>query len=102
LTVTPNPVSVPGNTTTLDVAATAAVTPGTYNVTVTGTGVGVTQQTATLAVTVTAPAQTGSFTLAVSPASVSAQQGASGTATVSITRARRFAGAVNPAARGAR
>jgi len=101
LTVTPNPVSVTGNTTTLDVAATAAVTPGTYNVTVTGTGVGVTQQTATLAVTVTAPAQTGSFTLAVSPASVSVQQGASGTATVNVTRAGGFAGAVNLAVSGA-
>jgi len=100
LTVTPNPASVTGTTAALDVAATAAVAPGSYNVTVTGTGTGVTQQTATLAVTVTA-AQTGSFTLAVSPTSVSVAQGGTGSATVNLTRAGGFAGAVNLAVTGA-
>ncbi|WP_201773084.1 beta strand repeat-containing protein [Gemmatirosa kalamazoonensis] len=53
LTVTPNPASATGGTSTLNITAGATTAPGTYTITVTGTGTGVTQQTATFTVQVT-------------------------------------------------
>lgn len=64
VTVTPNPASIPGGSTTstLDFSAAANAVAGNYQVTVTGSGTGVENQATTLAVTVTtAPSTSASW-----------------------------------------
>jgi len=53
LTVSPNPASITGTTSTVTISAAASLAAGNYPVTITGTGTGVTQQSATLIVQVT-------------------------------------------------
>jgi hypothetical protein len=98
MTVSFNPASATGASSTLTVQTTAAVAAGNHTVTVRGNATGITERTATLTVTVTAAP--GGFTLALSPTSLSVQQGASGNTTVTITRSGSFTGAVNLAASG--
>jgi len=62
LTVTPNPASVTGTTSTLAVSAAASFPAGNYPVTITGTGTGVTQQSTTFAVQVSPAAGGGATT----------------------------------------
>ena len=91
-----SPVSATGSTLTLTASGTAATGPAT--VTVTGTGGGLTR-TATITLTVNAPA-TPNFTLSASPASLTINQGASGTSAIAIARSGGFTGAVTLAASG--
>lgn len=103
LTVTPASTSVTGNSVALNVAATAAVAAGTYNVTITSTGTGVTTQTSTLPVTVTAAQPAGSYTIALSPTTVTLPAtgtAGTGTATLNLTRTN-FTDAVTVAVTGA-
>ncbi len=87
-TFTPNPAT--GATSSLVIATTTAVTPGTYNLTVRGTATGVADRTATVALSVAAaPA----FTL--SATNVAVVQGSIGASSITITRSGSFAGAVN-------
>ncbi len=78
----------------LAVAGTAAV--GTVQATVRAVGGGVAAATATLNLEVTA-APVGGFALALAPTALTVQQGASGAATLSITRTSPFTGAVQVA-----
>ena len=80
-------------TTTLTFTAAATATPGPISATVRATGTGVTAATAPLTITVVA-APTPSFTMALAPTTLSIAQGASGTSTVTLTRAGGFTGAV--------
>jgi len=89
-----------GNTATLTLTASASATAGTSNVVIRGTATGATDRTATLALTV-ATVAAGSYTLSATPASVSVNQGASGTSTININRASGFAGSVALAVTGA-
>ncbi|MEW5918086.1 MAG: hypothetical protein AB1762_16915, partial [Gemmatimonadota bacterium] len=75
-------------TVTIDVAASAA--PGQYTATVTGSASGVASATATFTLTVTAAPN---VALAVAPTALTVQQGASGNATINLTRTN-FTGAV--------
>ncbi len=84
------------STLTLTLAANTAV--GSYTLTVRAIGTGVTAQTATFALNVTAAPPVQGYTLAAS--SVTAQQGTTGTSTVSIARTGNFAGTVNLAVSG--
>ncbi len=74
LTVTPNPASISGtsSTSTLNIAATLSLAAGNYPITVTGTGNGL-QQSATLSVQVT-PAPGGTSTVSMSFASCDPSQ----------------------------
>ena len=65
LTVTPNPTSITGTTSSLNIAASLSLAAGNYPITLTATGTGVAQQTATLAVQVT-PAQGGNGNVSIS------------------------------------
>jgi len=81
-TVSFNPASVSsGSSSTISVNVGASTAPGTYTITVTGTGSSATH-TVDLALTVSGP-PVDDFSLAASPASLSVQQGSSGTATIS-------------------
>lgn len=93
MTVTFNPATLTGATltSTATVAVGAAVAPGSYPIAVQGAGTGVTNATATLTVTVTAAA---SIVLTTNPASLSVQQGQSGTTTLTIARTN-FTGTVS-------
>ncbi|HEY2164498.1 MAG TPA: hypothetical protein VGH04_10930, partial [Gemmatimonadaceae bacterium] len=62
LTVSANPTSVTGTTSTLTVSAAASLPAGNYPVTITGTGAGVTQQSTTFAVQVSPAAGGGATT----------------------------------------
>ena len=90
-----------GNSATLTLTASATATTGTSNVTIRGTSAGTTDQTTTLALTVTAPTTSGNYTLSATPATLSVNQGASGTSTINITRTGGFAGSVALAVTGA-
>jgi hypothetical protein len=90
-----------GNSATLTLTASATATTGTSNVTIRGTSAGATDQTTTLALTVTAPTTSGNYTLSATPATLSVNQGASGTSTINITRTGGFAGSVALAVTGA-
>lgn len=92
-----NPVAGTVFASILTLNATAAVAPGTYNLTVRGTGTGVTAQTTAIAVTVGAPP---GITLSTAPATLSVTPGAATTTTITITRVGGFAGAVALAATG--
>lgn len=100
MTVTFNPATLTGTTltSTATVAVGASVAAGSYPITVQGAGTGVANATTTLTVTVTAAA--GSIVLTTSPATLSIQQGASGTSTLTIARTN-FTGAVNLTSTGA-
>src|SRR5204863_3364253 len=84
-----NPAAPTGTSSTLTVSVGAAVAAGTYNLTVDGTGAPGNRSTP-LTVTVTAA---GDYTLSLTPADLTVEQGATGTATVTITRTN-FTGAV--------
>ncbi len=95
---TPANVAAGSTTSSLALTVGAATALGSYTLTVNATGTGVAAKTATIALTVTAAAPVANYTLSAS--SVSAQQGATGTSTVTITRTGGFAGAVNLAVSG--
>ncbi len=84
-----NPAAPTGTSSTLTVSVGAAVAAGTYNLTVDGTGAPGNRSTP-LTLTVSAP---GDYTLSLTPAELTVEQGATGTATVTITRTN-FTGAV--------
>ena len=81
--------------TTMTVAVSSTVAPGTYPITVTGIGGGVTQ-TVTVSLVVRAP----TFSLSASPASVSVGQGTSGTSTITTAALYGFNSAVTLSASG--
>src|SRR5439155_1523017 len=83
-----NPAAPTGTSSTLTVSVGAAVAAGTYNLTVDGTGAPGNRSTP-LTLTVSAP---GDYTLSLTPAELTVEQGATGTATVTITRTN-FTGA---------
>src|SRR6266516_4352386 len=84
-----NPAAPTGTSSTLTVSVGAAVTAGTYNLTVDGTGAPGNRSTP-LTLTVSPP---GDYSLSLTPAELTVEQGATGTATVTITRTN-FTGAV--------
>jgi len=84
-----NPAAPTGTSSTLTLSVGAAVAAGTYNLTVDGTGAPGNRSTP-LTLTVSAP---GDYTLSLTPAELTVEQGATGTATVTITRTN-FTGAV--------
>ena len=94
VTGTFEPASVPGGSTAsmLRLSASDQIEPGTYNLTVRASGTGVSEQTAALAVTVR---EAEGFAVSVEPTSLSVMQGASESATVTLTRYGDFAGAVS-------
>jgi hypothetical protein len=75
--------SISANPNTLTIRTTASTAAGTSIVTVTGTGTSATHST-TITLTVTAPPPP-DFSITANPATVSAQQGASGTTTIQTT-----------------
>src|SRR5207249_2177889 len=89
VTGTFNPAAPTGTSSTLTVSVGAAVAAGTYNLTVDGTGAPGNRSTP-LTLTVSAP---GDYTLSLTPAELTVEQGATGTAIVTITRTN-FTGAV--------
>ena len=95
------PATLPNGTTgsvlTLNVASTAAS--GTGTVTVRARGTGVTDQTAAIALTISA-APVPAFTLGVTAATLSVQQGASGTFKAGIVRSGGFTGTIAVAVTG--
>jgi hypothetical protein len=101
VTATPSPATVAasGTSSTITLAPGASVAAGNYPITVRARGAGVTDATAVLALTVTAAPEAG-FTLAVSPGALSIQQGAQGTATVTLARTNGFTGSVTLASTG--
>jgi hypothetical protein len=99
-TFDPASVSDDATASTLTLAVGATVEPGTYPMEVRASGDGVDDQTADLSLVVTA-APTPTFTIALTPATLSVEQGASGTSQVAITRGGGFAGAVALAVTGA-
>lgn len=103
VTVTADPASVTGTSSSLTIAVSDQAEAGTATLTITGTASGVADATATLALTVTAKTQqgSGSFALSVDPASLTLQQGQSGTVSVGVTRTDPFAGAVDLTVSGA-
>jgi hypothetical protein len=98
VTIADATIAAGANSANLTVSATAAAALAASNITIRALGSGVADATATLGLTVTAAA---GFTLSVNPASLSIQQGASGTATVGLARTGGFTGAVNLTASGA-
>jgi hypothetical protein len=99
VTATATPIASGATSSVITVTAGATAAPGTANLTVRATGAGVSEKTQTLALTITA-APAGSYTLAVAPATVTVQQGATGTANVTVTRTGGFTGAVALTAQG--
>src|SRR5207302_711206 len=91
-----NPAAPTGTSSTLTVSVGAAVAAGTYNLTVDGTGAPGNRSTP-LTLTVSAPRD---YTLSLTPAALTVEQGAMGTATVTITRTN-FSGAVTLSVGGA-
>src|SRR5213083_2829728 len=85
-----NPAAPTGTSSTLTVSVGAAVAPGVYNLTVDGVGSPGSRSTP-LTLTVSA---VGDYTLSLTPAELTVEQGATGTATVTITRTN-FTGAVS-------
>jgi xyloglucan-specific exo-beta-1,4-glucanase len=87
-----------GTSSVLTLTASSTATLGTATVTVTGTS-GTLTHTTSIALTV-ATAPTPDFSLAASPTSLTVNQGASGTSTITITRLNSFASAVSFTASG--
>src|SRR5439155_20730024 len=77
-----NPAAPTGTSSTLTVSVGAAVAPGVYKLTVDGTATPGSRSTP-LNLTVSA---VGDYTLSLTPAELTGEQGATGTATVTITR----------------
>ncbi len=95
----PSSIPAPGSgSSTLTLTVGSSATSGTYTVTVTGTGGGVTQTT-TVSLTVSSSSSP-SFTLTANPTSVSVQQGADGTTTITSAIAGGFDSAVALSASG--
>jgi endo-1,4-beta-xylanase len=87
-----NPASATGTSSALTLTASSTATLGAAAVTVTGTGGGLTRTT-TINLTVS-QSQTPDFSLTTTPASLTVNQGASGTVAIAITRFGGFTGAV--------
>ncbi|MEZ4586193.1 MAG: hypothetical protein R2909_07320, partial [Gemmatimonadales bacterium] len=80
-------------TATITIQVAASTTPGSYTLTARGSGSGVSDATATFTLTVTAVTPAG-FTIAAQPTTLSIQQGANATSTISVARTGGFGGAV--------
>jgi endoglucanase len=93
-----NPASTTGNASALTLAASNTATTGQATVTITGVSGGLTHSIP-ISLTVNAP-PTPDFTLSASPASLTINQGASGTSTITITRTGGFTSAVALSATG--
>jgi alpha-tubulin suppressor-like RCC1 family protein/uncharacterized membrane protein len=91
-----NPAAPTGTSSTLTVSVGAAVAPGVYNLTVDGTGTPGNRSTPLTLTVSTAP----DYALSLSPTALTITQGATGTATVTLTRAN-FTGAVTLSLGGA-
>ena len=87
-----NPASTTGNASALTLAASNTATTGQATVTITGVSGGLTHSIP-ISLTVNAP-PTPDFTLSASPASLTINQGASGTSTITITRTGGFTASV--------
>ncbi len=92
-----SPASTTGNS-TLTLTASSTATTGTATVTITGTS-GSLSHTTTVSLTVNAAAAP-NFSLSASPASLSIQQGNSGTSAITVTPANGFTGSVSLSASG--
>jgi hypothetical protein len=98
-TVSFNPASVTaGNSSTMSVNVGASTVPGTYTITVTGTGSSATH-TVNVGLTMTTPPPS-DFSISANPSSLSVQQGASGTSTISTAVTSGSAQTVNLSASG--
>ncbi|MEO5510080.1 MAG: hypothetical protein ABIV28_06075 [Longimicrobiales bacterium] len=95
MTVSFNPASVTGTTSVVSITVSAGLAPGTYPVVVNGNATGVAQQSTTISVTVPTAAPTPALSLAVLPSPIAVVAGASGNATLNISRLGGFTGAVS-------
>ncbi|HKQ77387.1 MAG TPA: glycoside hydrolase family 9 protein [Blastocatellia bacterium] len=93
-----SPTSTTGNSSTLTLAASNTATTGPATVTVTGAGGGLTRSVP-ISLTVNAP-PTPDFTLSANPSSLTLNQGANGTSTITIPRTGGFASSVTLSASG--
>src|SRR5262245_19711200 len=93
-----NPASTTGASSTVTFTASATATIGVFPVSITGTGGGMTRST-TINLTVVAP-QSSDYSLSASPTSLTVNRGASGMATITITRTGGFTGSVALSASG--
>jgi hypothetical protein len=96
-TVTFNPQSVTGTTSTATIAAAGTVPLGNYSIALQGSGSGVTNQTLTVSVTVIAPV---GYTLSLSAPTLSVTAGSQNSVTVNVNRTGGFAGTVTLTASG--
>ena len=96
----PASVAATATTSTVTVAASGTVAPGTYPITVRANGQGVSEKTAQISVVVAAQT-TPAYTLTLSPASLTVEQGKTDSARIQLARAGGFTGAVTLAASGA-
>jgi uncharacterized membrane protein len=88
----PNPIPAPGSgTSTMTITVASTTTPGTYPITVTGNGGGV-QQSTTVTLTVTAGPN---FTLTATPPSQSIRRGSQANYTATVTAQNGFSGTVS-------
>ncbi len=92
------PTTVTGTTSTLTLAVTPVVAPGTYNLVLRANGAGVTERTVPLTLTVT---PTGSFGLTAGPAALSILAGQSASSTITITRTENYSGTIALTSTGA-
>jgi phospholipase C len=94
----PTSIAAPGSgSSTLTLTVSSSATTGTYTITVTGKGGG---DTASTTISLTVAGATPAFTLTASPTSVSVQQGASGTSTITSTTSGGFDGSISLSASG--
>jgi phospholipase C len=97
-TFSPTSIAAPGSgTSTLTFSASSSASPGTYTITVTGTGGGMTETT-TISLTITS--STPGFSLTAGPGSLSVNQGANGTSTITSSISGSFDSAVSLSASG--
>lgn len=78
----------------LDFTASGAVATGVYPLVITATSAGLPNATTNFTLTIVQNPGAGSFTLAINPSPIEIQQGASGQATITVTRTGGFTGAV--------
>jgi hypothetical protein len=97
-TFTQNPVAAGNTTTTLNIAAGGAATPGTAALTIKATGEGITEKAVLIDITVNVR---GSHTVALTNNSMTVAQGGGGQSTVLVARQNSNAGSVTLAATGA-
>ncbi len=93
-----SPSPVTGTTSTMTLAVTPVVAPGTYNLVLRANGTGVAEQTIPLTLTVT---PTGSFGLTAGPAALTIVAGQSATSTITVTRTEGYAGTIALTSTGA-